>query len=235
MQTVLIADRSDDICFVLKKQLQPYFQVSTCSDGLTALALTRGMRPDALVLDLRLPKLDGFALLEQLQGQLPPAVLAISDTGRDYDHYTAINLGAGHVIQRPFNTGSIYLHIKLLLDYAGKPERPAIEPRAIAAAHLNRLGFDVSHAGTQQLRIAIALFRQDPGLSLSKDLYPGIAPMWNTGDGRLIERTMRAAIESAWKNRNPAVWEEYFPGFTECPSNKKFIAHMADFTQMPEK
>ena len=234
MQKILIADRSDDICFVLKKQLQKEFEVSTCNDGSTALALIRGMHPDGLILDLRLPMLDGISLLRELQGALPPAVLAISDTGRDYEHRTAIDLGAGYVIARPFETRAVCGHIRGLMDYARNPNRPPVDPRSIVSAHLTRLGLDCSHDGYQQLRLGIPLFMQDPSLQLGKELYPAIISLWGRGDPVSVEHTVRRAIVSAWKTRDPAVWEEYFRGCTKCPNNKKFIARLAEFLEYPQ-
>ena len=55
MQKILIADRSDDLCFVLKRLLEKEYDVTVCYDGETALSLIRRIRPDALILDLRPP------------------------------------------------------------------------------------------------------------------------------------------------------------------------------------
>ena len=234
MQKILIADRSDDICFVLKKLLEKEYDVTVCYDGETALSLVQGIRPDALILDLRLPKLDGFTLLSQLQGQLPPAVLASTDISTDYDLRIAVKLGAGHVLQRPFHTRSVLFHIKWLLYYARDPVHTPIDPRSIVSAHLTRLGLDCSHDGYQQLRLGIPLFMQDTSMHLGKELYPAIISIWGRGDSVAIERTIRSAIEAAWKKRDAAIWAEYFPDCKKCPNNKKFIARLSEFTQHPE-
>lgn len=234
MQKILIADRSDDLCFVLKKLLEKEYDVTVCYDGETALSLLRGIQPDALILDLRLPVLDGFTLLAELQGQLPPAILAITDGGTDYDHRMAIEQGAGYVLQRPFNTRSVLFHIKWLLHYARDPKHTPIDPRTITSAHLSRLGLDCSHDGYQQLRLGIPLFMQDPSMHLGKELFPAIIAIWGRGDPVSLERTIRSAIEAAWKRRNVAIWAEYFPDCEKCPSNKKFIARLSEFTQYPQ-
>lgn len=234
MQKILIADRSDDLCFVLKKLLEKEYDVTVCYDGEAALSLIRGIKPDALILDLRLPKIDGLTLLNELQGQLPAAILAITDGGTDYDHRMAVQLGARCVLQRPFNTRTVLFHIKWLLYYARDPQHIPLDPRSITSAHLSRLGLDCSHDGYQQLRLGIPLFMQDPSMHLGKELFPAIIAIWGRGDPVSLERTIRSAIEAAWKKRNVAIWAEYFPACEKCPSNKNFIARLSEFTQYPQ-
>ena len=234
MEKILIVDQSDDICFVLKKRLQKDFEVLTCNDGPAALALIRHIRPDALVLGLRLPGLDGLTLLRELQDELPPAILAISDTDADYEVRSAIALGANYVMMRPFEIRAVCGHIYSLMDYARDPDRLPADLRSIVGAHLTRLGLDCSHDGYQQLRLGIPLFMQDPSLHLGKELYPAIISIWGRGAPVSMERTIRCAIEAAWKKRDPAIREEYFPGCIKCPNNKMFIARLAEFTKYPQ-
>lgn len=232
MRKLLIADRSDDQCAVLKRALQKDFEVSTCNDGLTALTLIKGMRPDALVLDLSLPQLDGLTILQELQGYLPPAILATTDCANGYVQRRATELGAGYVMMRPFQPRCIYGHIMNLLEYAGNP---AGQPLSIPAAHLSRLGFNTSHDGHQQLVVGIPLFAQDPSLRLSKELYPAIISVLGGSSPKAVEHTIRTAIRAAWKKRNSAIWAEYFSDCEKCPNNKKFISRLAQFTDYPER
>lgn len=234
MRTLLIADRSDDLCVILKQALQTDFQITTCMDGITAMSLILHTQPDALILDLSLPHLDGLTLLEELAGHLPKAVLATTDDPSGYVHQMAVDRGAGHVMMRPFHTRSARSHIIGLLEYAQRPNPHPADPQSIAAAHLSRLGFDSTLDGYQQLRIGIPLFAQDPALRLGKELYPAIITLWHKSNPAAIERNIRTAIVTAWKQRDKAVWEIYFPGLTKCPSNKKFLARLAQFTKQPE-
>lgn len=234
MRTLLIADRSDDLCVILKQTLQTEFQVTTCMDGITAKSLILHMQPDALILDLSLPHLDGLSLLEDLAGHLPGAVLATTDDPSGYVHQMAVDRGAGHVMMQPFHTRSARNHILGLLEYTQRPNPRPADPQSIAAAHLSKLGLDSALDGYQQLRIGIPLFAQDPALRLGKELYSVIITLWHKSNPTSIERNIRTAIVAAWKQRDKAVWDVYCPGLTKCPSNKKFIAQLAQFTNPPE-
>lgn len=91
--------------------------------------------------------------------------------------------------------------------------------------------FPVHRIGYKQLCCAISRFAQDPTQSLSKDLYPYIAEQMGYPDWRAIETAIRGVIADAWRNGNREAWTYYFPGLTCAPSNKRFIATLAEYIQ----
>lgn len=94
---------------------------------------------------------------------------------------------------------------------------------------LHELGIPVHRIGYKQLCIAIVSFAQNDSQSLTKELYPFIAYRYGYADWHPVEHSMRLAILHAWKNRDPAAWYRYFPGQSRMPSNKQFIATIAEF------
>lgn len=233
MRKLLIAARSDDLFAVLKRLFKQDFQISTCTDGNTALTLIKGMKPDVLILDLSLPEIDGLDLLRMLYPNVPPVILALTDHPHAYPTQAAIDLGVGYVMTKPFRTEAVYPHVMEMLRYADAG-RPPADPQSIAAAHLAALGFSGKHAGYHQLRVGIPLFRQDPSLRMDKELYPAIAVRLAQGTPKQISRSIDTAIQAAWAQRDSAVWDRYFPGCTDCPTNKAFIARLAEFTEPPD-
>ncbi len=234
MKKILIADKSEDLCAVLARSFRRNFKVFSCHDGARALELARQERPDILVLDLFLPQLDGLTVLRELSDARPPAVLALSDVPSGYVYQSATDLGAKLIMLRPFRAQAVYSHVMLLLDYLAHNPVPAADPQTIAAAHMQLLKLPNERDGFQQLRLAIPLFAQDPSLRLSKELYPEVARLFGASGEKTVERSIRATIKDAWKIRDAALWERYFPGFRKCPTNKQFIACIAQYTQMPE-
>lgn len=93
---------------------------------------------------------------------------------------------------------------------------------------LHELGFPVHLIGYKQLCIAIPQYSMNDNQSLTKDLYPYMAKCFRYYSWRAVERAIRNVIQVAWENRNPAVWEDYFPGLRKAPSNKQFIATIAE-------
>ncbi len=228
MYKILIADKSEDRCAILKATFPEDFQVTFCHDSDTARTLLKKLQPDALILDLSLPKTDGITLLMELGGHVPPATLAVADTLNAYMRQSALNLGVKHVMVRPFRNNAPYMHIVQMLQFSRRPA-----PKNTIADHLSRLGILPGSDGFNQLRLCIPRYAQDPFQRLNKELYPAVAALCGCESGSSLERSIRCAIKTAWTKRNPKIWEEYFPGLTQSPSNKLFIARFAEFV-MPE-
>ena len=93
---------------------------------------------------------------------------------------------------------------------------------------LRDLRIPVYRNGYRHLCMAIPMYAQDDRLWFSKDLYPALAKYFGYASWKAVERTIRFTITSAWEYRDPAVWEAYFPHCQEAPSNKQFIATLAD-------
>ena len=83
--------------------------------------------------------------------------------------------------------------------------------------------------GYKQLRVAIPRFAQDTSQSLSKDLYPYVAQALDCVSWQSVEHAIRDAIAYGWEKGDREVWNMYFPGCREMPSNKRFIATLAEY------
>jgi two-component system, NarL family, nitrate/nitrite response regulator NarL len=80
---VVVADDETDVCLMLRMQLgaQPGIEVvGTAADGSEALLQCRELRPDAVVMDLLMPVMNGFQAIEALQQELP-SVAVVAYTG----------------------------------------------------------------------------------------------------------------------------------------------------------
>jgi len=75
--------------------------VGECGSGMEALAEIRGKRPDLVFLDVQMPECDGFDVMEQLGGEMPPAVIFVTA----YDQYAlrAFEAGALDYLLKPFD------------------------------------------------------------------------------------------------------------------------------------
>ncbi len=93
---------------------------------------------------------------------------------------------------------------------------------------LRELRIGIHRLGYRQLFIAIPCYAMDDMQSLSKELYPYIAEYFGYSDWHPVEHAIRVAIVDAWEHRDPIVWEYYFPGSKKPPSNKQFIATLAE-------
>ena len=104
-----------------------------------------------------------------------------------------------------------------------------ISARIRTSTILHELGLPVHRLGYKQLCVAIPLFSENGMLSLTKELYPFIAQQFGCADWRSVEHTIRLAIMYAWENGDRSLWEAYFPYCKKPPSNKQFIATIAEY------
>jgi DNA-binding response OmpR family regulator len=102
---VLVADDNPDILFLLRTNLEAAgFQTLTATDGEIALRMVDEDRPDVLLLDLMMPVLDGWGVLERLEQegrQVPTIVVSASDSAANIQRAT--ELGATGYVTKPFN------------------------------------------------------------------------------------------------------------------------------------
>lgn len=100
--------------------------------------------------------------------------------------------------------------------------------QAQAAGMLHELGFPSHRLGYKQLCIAIPRFSANDTQCLTKELYPYLAKRYSYPDWRAAESAIRDVIVGVWAERDPAVWDKYFPNLKKAPSNKQFIATLAE-------
>ena len=113
-----MAEDDPDVTRIVDAQLRGAgYKVFVAFDGEAALAVARSNAADVLVLDLMLPKLDGFEVLRQLRdGPAPwPRVIVLSGRGREQDVMRAFELGADDYMTKPFNPQELMARIARVL------------------------------------------------------------------------------------------------------------------------
>ena len=96
---------------------------------------------------------------------------------------------------------------------------------------LRELSFPYHLRGYRRLCFAIPRFREDPNQSMTKELYPYVARLTDGQSAAEVEASIRRVILFTWVHGNREVWEKYFPGRQNPPSNMTFIATIAEHLQ----
>jgi DNA-binding response OmpR family regulator len=122
---VLVADDNPDILFLLRTSLNAAgFETLTAIDGEVALRMIEEDRPDILLLDLMMPVLDGWGVLEQLAKEghrLPVIVVSASDSSANL--HRAMRLGAADYVTKPFDLRGLVEAINRVLGGEAHPEQ----------------------------------------------------------------------------------------------------------------
>lgn len=229
MLRLLIAHSSELFTSMLVRRLQDSMDVRVCHDGDRVPELLQSFRPEAMILDLHLPRKDGLTILRQC-GDLPQIILGTTGYCSLYVQRTAYMLGVSQLLLMP-SPGNLVNGLTILLRQAQDPLRKP-DPREQVRGFLQDLSFSSHLSGHKLLTVALPLFAADLRQGLSKELYPAVAQIMACGDWRTVERSIRTAIHCAWKNRDWEVWARYFPESTDCPNNKRFMCRLAEMIEL---
>jgi len=130
-ETVLIIeDRRENIVFLANQVLKPNgYQVMTAMDGQRGLKRILTEKPDLVILDLNMPKMDGLEILKALrQQQVNIPVILITFYGSEQVAQQALQLGAAGYVVKPFTVADMLNAIQKALAGRRSPPPPATEP-----------------------------------------------------------------------------------------------------------
>jgi len=91
------------------------YQVITAGDGLAALAAARAEPPDLVVLDLMLPRLDGFEVCRILRRETSVPILMLTARADEVDRVVGLEVGADDYLTKPFSMRELLARVKALL------------------------------------------------------------------------------------------------------------------------
>jgi DNA-binding NtrC family response regulator len=137
LEKILVVDDELNMQMVLKAMLQREgYEILTASDGIEALSVLKGNQPDAIVTDLKMPRLDGMGLLEKVQDGYPDIpVIIITAHGTVSTAVEALKKGALDYITKPFDQDDL----KNIIHKAVKTRR-LNEAKAFPGPDLDRSG-----------------------------------------------------------------------------------------------
>lgn len=106
------------------------FAVETAADGAQALDRARTFRPQALIVDVMMPGMDGFGLLRRLRADgIDAPVLFLTARDEVQDKVAGLTLGADDYITKPFSLEEVVARLRVVLRRAGHAEPPKERPR----------------------------------------------------------------------------------------------------------
>jgi two-component system OmpR family response regulator len=114
---ILVAEDDPDIRLLIRTRLQMAgYEVDVARNGAEAITRIVGMQPDAVILDINMPEVDGFGVLAALK-DMPqrPAVLMLTARHSTEDVQRAISLGAKDYLSKPFTETQLLARVARLL------------------------------------------------------------------------------------------------------------------------
>jgi DNA-binding response OmpR family regulator len=139
---------SDVIAFTLRRA---GFEILTAYDGVAALATWEQQRPDLLVLDLNLPKLDGLDVCRRIRQLDKTPIIMLSVRSGDEAVVKGLELGADDYIVKPFSPSQLVARVRAVLRRAGVVETPSV--LTVGALTLDRSRNEVQQTNAAPLRL----------------------------------------------------------------------------------
>jgi DNA-binding response OmpR family regulator len=201
------------------------YLVRSAMDGEAGLALAKTERPDVLLVDLTLPKLDGLEVIRRLRETDPEVpILIVSAKGQEADKVTGLQLGADDYIVKPFSLKELLARIAAALRR--RPARPATPtgPRRFGEAEVDLTARRLTVRGKAVTLTArefdlLAFFVAHPGRVYSREqLMQAVWGARYTGTARTVDNfvgRLRAHIgDDAEKPRHVETVRGYGYRFT---------------------
>src|SRR5581483_5071171 len=115
-EKVLIVEDEKDLVKILKYNLEKDgFRVAAAHDGETGLAQFRKEKPDLVVLDLMLPKIDGFEFCKIVRHESKTPILMLTAKTDEMDRVLGLELGADDYVTKPYSVREVVARIKAIL------------------------------------------------------------------------------------------------------------------------
>ncbi|WP_330253304.1 response regulator transcription factor [Nocardia sp. NBC_00565] len=175
-QRILVVDDEVRVLASLRRGLElSDFVVVTAGDGAEALSMVRNTEPDAMVLDVNMPNLDGAGVVTALRAMgndIPICVLSARTAVSD--RIAALERGADDYLTKPFDLGELVARLHALLRRRPPATQRPDELCQVGQVRIDRAGYRV-HAGGQLVELTkrefevLALLAENIGIVLSRE------------------------------------------------------------------
>lgn len=176
MKKILIIEDDESIAEIERDYLvMSGYSVENRYDGESGLAYIRETPPDLVILDLMIPKLDGFDLLEKIAEEKQIPVLIVSARDEEFTKIKGLNLGADDYITKPFGMGELVArvnsHIKTYERLRSGSAAPRLTVRGLSIDEQDRRVFvDGREVQMKQKEFDLLLFlMKNPNRVFSKE------------------------------------------------------------------
>ncbi|MDR0930701.1 MAG: sporulation transcription factor Spo0A [Clostridiales bacterium] len=229
--------------------------VAVAHDGVKAVELIPIIKPDVIVIDLALPNLDGFGVLQHISTlglEITPVSILTTANSRASVSQMAFQLGVEYIMLKPYKVEDLMQRIRSVCKIALMQKNSqdvkqatteyvlnkSLNYRIITV--LNQFGVPSNRMGYQFLIDALNLVLESDDDSvglITKRIYPPIARKYGTTESN-VERAIRHVIERAWHNTDIDILSRLYGNSVNPekgrPTNGEFICNVARKLRLEE-
>jgi two-component system phosphate regulon response regulator PhoB len=201
-ETILVIEDEEDVADLIRYHLRKAkYRVLYAADGGVGAELAVSEKPDAIVLDVMLPKLNGFEVTKRLRSDARSAgipILILSAKGETENRIKGLELGADDYLPKPFSTKELLLRIQALLRRKGTSSSENIDTGPFS---LDRTSLKVTLDGRRidltstEFKLLSLLIGKAGTIQSREDLLQEVWGYRNTVDTRTVDTHMRRLRE----------------------------------------
>ncbi len=125
---VMVVDDDNNICEYLRLYLEKEeFNVEIYHDGKSAIDNVSRFNPDIILLDIMMPKMDGWQVCREIRKSSSTPIIMITAKGETFDKVLGLELGADDYVVKPFEAKEVIARIKAVLRRSGFNDANAIK------------------------------------------------------------------------------------------------------------
>lgn len=153
LEKILVVDDDPNICELLRLYLEKEgYAVEIVNDGMSAVETFQSIQPDLVLLDIMLPKLDGWQVCREIRRFSDKPIIMLTAKGETFDKVLGLELGADDYIIKPFDSKELVARVRAVLRrfHAKKPVSVSNE-KSVSYPDLtiNLTNYSVTYKGQQ--------------------------------------------------------------------------------------
>lgn len=209
---ILIVDDEKPIVDIIKFNLEKEgFSTAVAYDGEEAINMALSIKPDLIILDLMLPKVDGFNVCKELRKSLVCPILMLTAKEEVVDKIIGLELGADDYMTKPFSIREVIARVKANLRKHVLPETEEQKKKSNSRIQIKDMTIDsekyIAIIGDKKIDLTIKEFELLKMLSSEPDqvftreqILKGVWGYDFYGDARTVDVTIRRLREKIEKN-----------------------------------
>ena len=206
---ILIVDDEKNIVDILKFNLKKEgFTTIEAYDGEQAIELALGEKPDLILLDVMLPKMDGFTVCRKLRQSISTPILMLTAKEEEVDKVLGLELGADDYITKPFSQRELMARVKSNIRRSSLEENDTVKGSMLKCG---LLAIDIDRYEVKRDELTIELTLREFELVKFLAMHPGqifsrenlLEKVWGYeyyGDVRTVDVTIRRVREKLEKD-----------------------------------
>jgi len=155
---VLVVEDDRTLLEVLQYNLsQQGYDVLTAADGVKGLETARSNKPDLVILDVMLPKMDGFEVCRMLRKEMTVPILMLTAKTEETDRVVGLEVGADDYVTKPFSMRELMARVRAMLRRAEMMKKEAVSNAGAPAPCLKAGDFEIDAARHKVSRGSVAV------------------------------------------------------------------------------